>query len=481
MAASWHKRASPFPMVDMEAAWRQVLDESERMAQWLAGASRECALSECPSGSTLAESVVAPFAMPPFAASVKDGYAVRVADAVRGRQLTVVGRSMAGSAHAESVQPGTCVYVATGAPIPDGAEAVLPVEEVLQMEAEDRPAVRVVRVDRDAPLSVGHEVRAAGADVQAGETVLAAGARIGPSERGILATFGVRRVRVRAWPRVAVLSTGNELVEAGNAHSELAPGQVYDSNRPMLLAALQQLLPAGGEVLDLGIASDAEAAARIERALDEGGDGVQVLVVSGGVSMGESDLVKPTLQRLGRMHFGRLMMKPGKPMSFITSRAGQRPPWMAFAMPGNPVSAAVCYQLLVAPALRIAGGMPRAHALPLRVVASLAHPVQCDAERPEFQRAHLALRRRDGDGGAAADANVWDASCCEVTATMTGRQASSRLQSMYGANALVYIPQGSGRLPPGTPVLALVLHTETGGGALIAPAPGVSNGAASCC
>jgi molybdenum cofactor synthesis domain-containing protein len=379
-------------------------------------------------GLVLAEDVHAPAAQPPFPASVVDGFALVAADGDAARRL--VGEQMAGYAAELAVMPGTAVRITTGAPIPSGADAVVMVERADEADGWVAP-------HPGQDLRPGQGIRSIGADVQAGRRVLAAGQVLGPAELGMLASLGMDSAPVHRRPVVGVFSTGDELVEPGQP---LGPGQIYDSNRATLLAAVAQ---AGGQALDLGIMGDRPG--ELEQKLAAGLAMADLLVTSGGVSMGELDLLKPLLERWGVVHVGRVLMKPGKPMTFATlpaRRAGgeidpTQPARPVFALPGNPVSSLVTFQLFVRPAIRRMAGHEAA-GLP-QVGAVLGHEFRLDPERPEFHR--VTLRREAG---------------CFV-AVSTGSQASSRLLSATGANGLLVLEQAEGVLPAGAerPVLLL--------------------------
>ncbi len=412
---------SAYAMISVAAAQEIVLAQAQRLKPVRVRVADAL-------GLVLAEAVQAQEPLPPFAAAVKDGYAVVAADGPG--VYPVAGEVTAGHMTAMRVRSGTVAYITTGAPLPPGADAVVMVEETRDLP-DDGGVHRVEILRRVQP---GHEVRAVGVDVTRGQQVLTAGERVGATEIGLLATVGTDFVHVVPRPRVAVLSTGDELAPAGQP---LRPGQVYDSNGPMLLAAVAM---AGGEAVDLGVAGDdrRDLEARLARGLAE----ADILLTSGGVSMGNRDLIKPLLEQAGMMHFGRLFMKPGKPCAFATvEREGRRV--LAFGLPGNPVSSLVTFHLLAAAAIRKMAGweQPALH----RVQAHLTAPLARDAERPEYHRAALHWERdlNDGRGGWAASS--------------TGSQASSRLLSLRTANALLEVPQGEGQLPAGAVVDALLI------------------------
>lgn len=379
-------------------------------------------------GLILAEAAIAREAMPPFAASIKDGYAVVAADGPG--DYPVVGSVTAGRMADFEVPSGTVAYITTGAPMPSGADAVVMVEETERLAATNGDAV--VRIHQG--VVAGADVRPIGSDMRPGQEVLPAGARLGAAEIGLLATVGIAQVSVIPRPRVAVLSTGDELVEPD---ATPGPGQIRDSNRAMLVAAI---VAAGGEALDLGIAGDEvdEIRARVERGLRE----ADILLTSGGVSMGDLDFVKPLFEQAGKVHFGRLRMKPGKPCTFATAEVDGRKRLM-FGLPGNPVSSLVTYYLLVVPAIRKLAGWNVPHLQ--RIQTTIEQTLPLDSYRPEYHRATASWDEtlNGGQGG--------------YRATSTGSQVSSRLLSMRTANVLLELPQAEGVLPAGSRVSALVI------------------------
>lgn len=362
----------------------------------------------------LGEDLVANENHPPFAASTMDGYAVVADDPSPWRE--VIGRQTAGTVEAIEVEIGTAAWITTGAPLPPGATAVVPVEST--EIADDHVIIHQERVDN------GAYVRPIGVDLTKGSLVLRAGSTIGPAEIGLLAGLGIDPVGVVRRPRVSILSTGNELVEPNILPG---PGQIRDSNRFSLIAATQE---AGAEVVWSGHGPDELGA--LLTTMHERIAQSDVVITSGGVSMGDLDLIKPILGELADVHFRRVFMKPGKPFNFAT--VGDT---LIFSLPGNPVSALVGFEVFLRPALRAMAGasdIDRA-----RLTVRLEHAVR-PSDRIEMQR---AVVRVNADG--------------QLVATTTGAQASSRLASFVGANAFVEIPEGTDELPAGAGVEALMI------------------------
>jgi molybdenum cofactor synthesis domain-containing protein len=399
---------SPYPMILIEEALSLI----DREVQVLA--AQQVPFAEA-LGLVLAEDVFAGEPMPPFAAASVDGYAVVAAD---GPGLhRIVGDQMAGYVGGVRIEPGTAARVTTGAPIPSGADAMVMIEDTEEREGQ---------VDiRTGEIQPGTNIRPVGQDIEKGQLVLPQGTVVGPPELGLLGTVGKTKVTVYRQPRVAVMSTGDEIVEP---YEMPQPGQIRDANRYSLMGVVRQT---GAEPIDLGIGPD--KAGDLEATIERGLAKADVLLTSGGVSMGQLDLVKPYLAKRGTVHFGRVNTKPGKPVTFAT--VDGKP---CFAMPGFPVSALVSFEVFVRPALLKMAGHTRIYRP--REQAVLAHDVRHSSDRTEFQRVVLT-RRADG----------------RLTASTTGFQGSGRLLSMVGANGLVILPHGQGDFETGSVVEAVIL------------------------
>ncbi|XP_072896285.1 gephyrin isoform X17 [Hemitrygon akajei] len=397
-------RMSPFPLTSMDKAFITVLEMTPVLGT-------EIINYRDGMGRVLAQDVFAKDNLPPFPASVKDGYAVRAADGPGDR--FIIGESQAGDQPTQTVMPGQVMRVTTGAPIPCGADAVVQVEDTeLIRESDDGTEELEVRILTQA--RPGQDIRPIGHDIKRGECVLAKGTHMGPSEIGLLATVGVTEVEVHKFPVVAVMSTGNELL---NPEDELTPGKIRDSNRSTLLATIQEH---GYPTINLGIVGDNPD--DLLNALNEGISRADIIITSGGVSMGEKDYLKQVLDidLHAQIHFGRVFMKPGLPTTFATLDIdGIRK--IIFALPGNPVSAVVTCNLFVIPALRKMQGIldPR----PTIIKARLSCDVKLDP-RPEYHRCILTWHHQEP--------LPW--------AQSTGNQMSSRLMSMRSANGLLMLP-----------------------------------------
>ena len=377
-------------------------------------------------GRVLAQDASAKDDLPPFDNSAMDGYAVR-ADDVAGASrdtpiaLSVVADIAAGHPSDVVVERSQAARIMTGAPLPAGADAVVPIE------ATDEP---VHGGELPAQVKVlhksirGEHIRLAGGDVRSGDRALSAGAVIRPSEIALLAALGLAEVRVIRRPRVAVLATGDELVQPGEP---MRPGQIRNANG---LGTAAQVLRYGGLPIQLGIARDTadELRARLAEGLSAKAD---LFVVSAGVSVGAYDLVKDVVRTEGDLHFWRVRMRPGKPLAF--GRFGGVP---FFGLPGNPVSAMLTFEQFVRPAILKMSGRTHWHKPVIEV--ELAEDVTSDG-RETYARARVA---REGD---------------RYVAHLSGGQASNVLSALVAANALVVIPDGQTRIKAGARVMAQML------------------------
>ncbi|KAJ6258768.1 hypothetical protein Dda_6821 [Drechslerella dactyloides] len=395
-------------------------------------------------GYILAEDVTAAESVPAFRASIVDGYAVVHTDGTG--VYPVVAVSHAAPTETKLLSAGEIVRITTGAPLPPGATAVVMVEDtrIAEKTADGKEELQVEVLA--SGLEPMENVREVGSDVRAGEVVLRKGAEITAvgGEVGLLASAGVQEVSVYWKPAVGVLSTGDEVVDHDRT-GELKLGEVRDSNRPTLIAAIQAR---GFEAVDLGIARDRFET--VEEVIKDAISRVDVLITTGGVSMGEKDLLKPTIERsfLGTIHFGRVAMKPGKPTTFATIPSPESPPTAhkpVFSLPGNPASATVTFHLFVLPALRQLSGYSGASAHLPTALVTMEHDVPLDP-RPEY---HRAVVRVDKTG--------------TLLARSTGGQRSSRIASLEGANALLCLPAAGDvgdkrtRIPRGERVPALLI------------------------
>jgi gephyrin len=388
-------------------------------------------------GRIAAADVVARENFPPFAASIMDGYAV--VGPLQPGAYPIVENIHAGAVPQIPLQSGSVAYITTGAALPAGANAVVKVEDT-ERTSGSAPEVRI-----KVAVEAGTFVRQIGSDIAEGEVVIRRGQLLGPYELGLLATTGFPLVQVYRKPVIGVMSTGNELVEASATPTG---SQVRDSNRLSLIAAC---FDRNQEVVDLGIATDSKDELR-QRLLDAAAR-CDVVITSGGVSMGAADFVKPLLRELSTIHFAKINMKPGKPTTFATfdhpnedgSNANRRT--LFFGLPGNPVSCLVTKALFVDTAVKRLQGLDSEQCLhPQLTVVLAGNNIKLDPERPEYHRA--ILLNADDKSGA-------------VHAYSTGNQRSSRLLSMLSANALLFLPQGPGVIEVGAKVQALLIRPLT--------------------
>ncbi|ENC6419974.1 molybdopterin molybdotransferase MoeA [Aeromonas veronii] len=361
-------------------------------------------------GRVLASDIASPLAVPPFDNSAMDGYAVRLADLASGTPLIMAGKAFAGQPYQGEWPAGHCVRIMTGAPVPAGTDAVVMQEET---QADGN---RITFLAQPEP---GQNIRRAGSDISKGACVLPAGTRLTPREMPLLASLGVATVAVRRPLKVAIFSTGDELKPVG---TPLAHGDIYDSNRYGVRAMLARM---GCNCLDLGIIPDDPA--QLRAAFIRADEEADVLITTGGVSVGEADFTKQLLDELGEIGFWKLAIKPGKPFAF-----GRLPRAWFFGLPGNPVSAMVTFDQLVQPALAKLAGQHFERPLQLQAIA--AEPLKKSPGRLDFQRGIMS----QGPNG--------------LEVRSTGSQDSAVFSSLSRANCYIVLERERGRVAVGETV-----------------------------
>jgi molybdopterin molybdotransferase len=374
--------------------------------------------------SVLAEDVVSPLDIPAWTNSAMDGYAARAAD-VRGAtesspvRLKVVEHLPAGKFPSRTIGQGECARIFTGAPLPDGADSI-----IRQEDTDEGPEMVTILKDRD----VGVNLRLAGEDIRKGATVLTEGAELGPAQLGVLASLAVAHPLVYRRPRVAILGSGDEIVDVDQPEEILSGRKIASSNTHTLIALVRET---GGEPVNLGIAADTRDSLRehLSGALD-----CDLLVTTAGISVGEHDYVRSVLEELGAtQRFWKLRMRPGAPVGF--GLLGEVP-WIG--LPGNPVSTMVTYELFVRPAIRKMMG----HRLPFRrsTDVRMTEPISLKPKLQHFLRGVVTAAAKGPE------------------ARLTGPQGSGILMSMVRANALLVIPEGQHETAVGATVRALILN-----------------------
>ncbi len=416
-----------WPLISVDDARAQMLKGLEALP------AEEVALAEG-LRRVAAERVVSTTTLPPWDNSAMDGFAVRAADVATANEaqpasLRVTGEVPAGRAPAASVSPGTALRILTGAPLPEGADAVVPVEQTdAAPGVADLP--EVVRVM--SGVAEGAHIRRSGSDLRVEQILLEPGTPLGPQQLAVAAAGGHATLRVHRRPRVAVLATGDELVPAGSA---LGVAQIPDSNTPGLLAAAHD---AGAEARTLGIAHDNLGS--VKRLLAQGLAWADVIVASGGVSVGAHDVVKDAFAALGSIDLWRIAVQPGKPLAFGRApRRGADGDVLLFGLPGNPVSSLVTFELFVRPVLRRLAG----HADVIgreRVHARLGSTVTKAAGR----RAYLRVRLIESADGWLAE--------------LAGGQESHMLAALAAADGLAIVPESANSLPAGASVEVIRLR-----------------------
>jgi molybdopterin molybdotransferase len=396
-------------LISVAEAQRLVLERAKRL-------DAERVPVERAAGRVLAQEASSLVDLPPFPSSAMDGFAVRAEDAGAGARLPVVARIAAGSPADRELAAGEAMAISTGGAVPEGADSVIPLE--LVDDAGESIEIR-------DPVPAGANVRERGSDVRTGDVVLEPGMRLGPAQVGALAAAGVHEVQCAKRPRVGILVTGSELKQPGE---ELGPGEIYESNGLLLATALQL---AGAVPAQLGVVGDDSD--ELERAMERALLGFDMLVTSGGASVGPHDLVRETQGRLRVEEvFWGVAVKPGKPVAF-----GTRRDHLVFNLPGNPVSVLVTFELFVRPAVNALLGLPDPE--PAFRRGALAAPVRRNAERDQFIRARA---RREGE---------------EVVLDPIAGQESHMIARAGQADALIEVEAGEGELAPGSPVRYLAI------------------------
>jgi molybdopterin molybdotransferase len=396
-------------LISVSEAQRVVLERAHRL-------DAERVPVERAAGRVLAEPASALVDLPPFPSSAMDGFALRAGEAPVGARLPVVARIAAGSPANRSLAAGEAMAISTGGAVPEGADSVVPLE--LVEDAGDSIEIKEI-------VAEGANVRERGSDVGTGDLVLEPGVRLGPAQVGALAAAGVHEVQCTKRPRVGILVTGSELKQPGQ---ELAPGEIYESNGLLLATALQL---AGAVPAQLGVVGD--DADELERAMERALLGFDMLVTSGGASVGPHDLVRETQAglRVEELFWG-VAVKPGKPVAF-----GVRRDHLVFNLPGNPVSVLVTFELFVRPAVNVMLGLPEPE--PAFRLGVLGSATRRNAERDQFIRARS---RRQGD---------------EVVLEPIPGQESHMIARAGRADALIEVEAGNGELATGSPVRYLPL------------------------
>ena len=403
-----HRHAAE-DMLSVEEAYERVMSSFHTLE------AEEIPLLDC-MGQVLAEDIHSPLALPPLANSGMDGYALLHSDIAGASQenpsnLKVIGLVAAGQMPDKSVAPGTAIRIMTGAPVPDGADTVVPFEETDEVQRKkEGKSLDQVAIFADMP--VGCNIRPAGEDVSPGALVLEKGTVVRAAEVGVIASLGLEKVKVIRRPVVAVLATGDELEDLG---TPLSGGKIYDSNSFSVAASVAA---SGGVPRILGIARDnlGDLNAKLEATA-----GADLVVTSAGVSKGDYDIVKDVLNERGEMNFWSVRMRPAKPLAFghLNGPGGKNIPLLG--LPGNPVSAMVAFEMFARPAIRTMLGMPK---IPRPVVDGvLTGPIHNDDGRRVYARVEVELR----DG--------------KYLATPTGPQGSNILTSMSKANGLAICPE----------------------------------------
>ncbi len=447
LGATARARSSPYPMLSVADAVTRILEQSPAPTPETRDMGPDLV------GAVIAEDIKAAEAVPAYRASIVDGYAVIVSDNKDDRQNLQGTFPVASVSHAQAssmppaLKEGEIARITTGAPLPENSNAVVMVEDtVIASTTEDKIEEETVEILTDE-LDVGENVREPGSDIEFGDMVLEKGTRVTSigGELGVLAAAGIRKVPVYRQPRAGVMSTGDEVTDI-SYNGKLEGGMIRDSNRPSLLALLQGW-GLCEEVVDLEVAKDTPHN-ELEDKIREGFrlHDLDVIVTTGGVSMGELDLLKPTIERSlgGTVHFGRVSMKPGKPTTFASvpfkeSKDGRKEKRLIFGLPGNPASAIVTANLFLLPCLQKMNGMEGKGLERVRV--TVEEKIKCDKARVEYHRVVVNVDEKDG----------------RLVARSTGMQRSSRVGSLASATALLVLPQKEGFVEAGGSCEALMM------------------------
>lgn len=399
-------------MLDLEQAQQQILDTVGAIKQ------TETVALAASRGRVLAKNIYAPVAVPPHKNSAMDGYAIACDKPIAaGLSFTVVGRCMAGAPFVGEIAPGQAIRIMTGAVVPEGVDTVI-MQEHVQRAADD--------ILLQQPVKPGQNVRHAGEDIEQGSLVYTAGRKISALDLGVLASIGVAKLEVYRPLTVALFCTGDELKQPGEL---LAPGDIYNSNRFMMFGLLEEL---GMQVIDLGVAPDCPEA--LEDILIQAAQQADAIISTGGVSVGDADYVKIVMQKIGEIGFWKVAIKPGKPFAF-----GRFQGCHFFGLPGNPVSSAVTFKLLVVAALqKMSGQIPKPV---VKIKAIAAADFKKRPGRQDFQRGILG---EDVQGRTTVSASVG--------------QGSHQLFALAHADALVCLPSDSSGVFEGEPVEVWLLN-----------------------
>ncbi|MCC5796844.1 MAG: molybdopterin molybdenumtransferase MoeA [Methylophaga sp.] len=393
--------------LDVQSARAQIMAVITPINSW-----RSCALKEA-LGEVLHETIYSPVQVPPHHNSAMDGYAIHSRDWLAGiHSFQLAGHAYAGQPFSGSLTAGQCVRIMTGAVVPVACDTVV---------MQERCEVNGLSVKMHEGVRAGQNVRYAGEDLQIGDVVVEQGRRLTPADLGLIASLGMAELRVRRRPRIAFFSTGDELKSLGQP---LAPGQIYDSNRYTLFGMLQRF---GADIRDMGVVADDKDALRA--ALLQASTEADVIITSGGVSVGDADYVKEILTELGQVNFWKIAMKPGRPLTF-----GHVGDAVFFGLPGNPVSVMVTFYQFVLPALQQLAGEPIQE--PLLIKAIAVNDIRKRPGRFEFQRGVM----RTGAAGS-------------IEVSHSGDQGSGILRSMNTANCFILLDDYCDGIAAGSEVL----------------------------